>query len=188
MVESFITLEPANFQQLAAGGFFRAVVDVRRMDEWTLGHLENATLMESLQVTQNISKLADCERSCPIALYCRTGRRSKLAAQVLEANGFVAVYDILGVSQLTAAGVALVHSPSMDPSCSASVCYSPPLAPPPDQTWVIITATSLSTLLAISLLAWYLWCRRLSRAGGSSGAQDGSSQSSTAAPATKASA
>ena len=53
-------------------GFFGAVVDVRRADEWAAGHLENATFCPSLHETRDTAALSAC-RSCPIAVYCRSG-------------------------------------------------------------------------------------------------------------------
>ena len=98
---------------------FSVLVDVRTQDEWNeFGHLPNATLIDSLHITNDTSLLTGCEE-CSIAVYCRSGRRSKIAAEVLESVGFKHVYDVLGVNQWTEeAGVDLVYTPSRNPDCS----------------------------------------------------------------------
>jgi len=121
--EGYITLDVVEAREKLADGFFQALVDVRRSDEWDAGHLANATLMESLAVTQNATLLSNC-MTCPIALYCRSGRRSKDAATVLETLGFTTVYDVLGINQWSAAGVPLVHGDSVTPQCSMG-CLAP---------------------------------------------------------------
>lgn len=104
-----------------SAGQFVALVDVRRADEWDAGHLPNATFIESLQENMDTSRLEGCE-DCPIAVYCRSGRRSKEAAVVLEAAGFRNVYDVLGVNQWTDAGIELVVDEERDPTCCDASC------------------------------------------------------------------
>lgn len=90
-VAGYITLQSSEFRAKHDEGFFGAVIDVRTQGEWDAGHLPNATFIESLQVNQDTSRIAACT-SCRIAVYCRTGQRSKAAADVLEAAGFTDVY------------------------------------------------------------------------------------------------
>ena len=90
-VIGYITLQTTEFRAKHSEGFFGAVIDVRTQGEWDTGHLPNAMLLESLQVNQDTSRIAACT-SCRIAVYCRTGQRSKAAADVLEAAGFTDVY------------------------------------------------------------------------------------------------
>ena len=105
-----------------SSGQFAVLVDVRRTEEWDAGHLPNATFIPSLQTSQDTSRLAGCE-SCAIAVYCRSGRRSKEAAVVLENAGFTNVYDVLGINQWTEeAGVTLVSDEDREPSCCDATC------------------------------------------------------------------
>ena len=68
----FTTMDIDEARLRVDAGFFGAVVDVRRADEWAAGHLENATFCPSLHETRDTAALAAC-RSCPIAVYCMSG-------------------------------------------------------------------------------------------------------------------
>lgn len=91
------------------------------------GHVANATLIESMQLTGSTTLLEGCEQ-CPIAIYCRSGRRSKQAAAILEAQNFTNIYDGLGINQWQEAGYELVDMPSKlptpcaDPARRSAVC------------------------------------------------------------------
>ena len=108
-----------------ADGRFAVLVDVRTQSEWDDGHLPNATFIESMNTNGDTSRLDGCQ-SCPVAVYCRSGRRSKDAADILEANGFTEVYDVLGINQWTAAGVELVNTADFPPGCDAYTCEDAP--------------------------------------------------------------
>lgn len=101
---------------LSVTSLFRVLVDVRTQDEWDMGHLPNATFIESLHVNGNTSLLAGCEE-CNIAVYCHSGRRAMNAAEVLDGAGFKHVYNVLGVEQWMEAGVELVNTPDRKPGC-----------------------------------------------------------------------
>ena len=135
---TYTTLDSATFDARLAEGFFGVIVDVRDQHEWDAGHIPNATFCRNLQQTQDTTPIAGCA-GCNVAVYCRTGSRSKQAASVLEANGFTSVYDVLGVTQWQGAGHALVTTPSLVPACAqASSCAlrlpPPPSTPPPPGT------------------------------------------------------
>jgi len=186
MSVSWITLDVPEAQARLRRGFFDAVIDVRRRDEWESGHLANATFIESLQLTQDTRTIDNCT-SCNIALYCRTGRRSKDAATVLEAKGFTSVFDVLGVTQWTAAGAELVQGASQRPTCGAGggmacssrtpvpppASSSPPFLPPSlslpparpdeavDETALVLALAMGLTALALLVAAAFLMARRV---------------------------
>jgi len=97
-------------------GNFTILLDVRQQKEWDVGHLPNATFIESLHKNKDTTRINNC-KSCAIAVYCTTGVRSKWAADTLEKSGFTNVYDVLGIQQWTDAGIALVNTPEVDPDC-----------------------------------------------------------------------
>lgn len=71
------------------------LVDVRTLEEFNEGHLKNA---QNICVTdddfeENISKL---DKDKPIYLYCRSGKRSARAADILKNLGFKEIYDMEG--------------------------------------------------------------------------------------------
>ena len=147
---AYTTLETPDFIDEYQRGFFAAVVDVRTREEWEAGRIGNATFIESLQESGDVSSIAGCER-CNIAVYCRTGRRSKAAAEVLEAAGFSSVYDALGVTQWEQAGMPLVMTPSRTPAChSSETCAWTSSAP--HRTSQSLSAALISITTVILLL------------------------------------
>lgn len=72
------------------------VVDVRRLDEYRAGHLVGAQHIpvEDPELWEQRTAALDPER--PVVVYCRTGRRSAIAAEQLVAAGFSEVYDLGG--------------------------------------------------------------------------------------------
>lgn len=61
------------------------VLDVRSAGEYAAGHVPGAVNVPHDQVA---ARLAELPRDREIVLYCRSGRRAGLAAEVLAANGF----------------------------------------------------------------------------------------------------
>ena len=76
------------------------IVDVRTAEEYAAGHIPNAVNVDVLSpdFSKNIAKL---DKTQPVALYCRSGRRSKSAAeqsaklgfQVIELDGGILSWD-----------------------------------------------------------------------------------------------
>lgn len=125
-------------------GSFQAVVDVRTASEWNRGHIENATLLESLNAFNTSSQvatptdIAGC-RNCSIAVYCQSGRRAGIAINILRANGFTGpLYNGQGTSQWNSAGFPLVQTDSIEPECQkrgeCCPCDDPAPTPSPPPT------------------------------------------------------
>lgn len=76
------------------------IVDVRRQDEYAEGHIPGAILIpnESIGTTQP-DVLPDLDQI--ILVYCRSGRRSKEAAQKLAEIGYTNVYEFGGIIDWT---------------------------------------------------------------------------------------
>ena len=132
VAQEVIRLEPAEFKSLIEQNAFAAVIDVRTRAEFEAGHIENATLIESLNRYQSSSEvstpadLAGCEY-CDLALYCTSGGRAQTSIGILQEAGFKGtLYNGLGVSQWTNAGFELVASAeSVTPSCTVDASSSP---------------------------------------------------------------
>ncbi len=66
------------------------LVDVRTLEEFAEGHIPGAVNMDvNGEVFE--AQIATLDPSRPVALYCRSGRRSKLAAQKVAKAGFEVV-------------------------------------------------------------------------------------------------
>jgi phage shock protein E len=77
------------------------LLDVRSTAEFEDGHVEGAKLVPHDEVGRRIDEIAgwlDGDRSKPIVVYCRSGKRSKNAKQTLEQAGFTQVVDLGGMS------------------------------------------------------------------------------------------
>lgn len=72
------------------------VVDVRTAEEYAQGHIPGALLLPNETIgTEKPAQLPDT--GAEILVYCRSGRRSKQAAEKLVAMGYTAVYDFGGI-------------------------------------------------------------------------------------------
>ena len=70
------------------------IVDVRTPEEFATGYLEGAV---NLCVECDAQLLLDnLDPNDDILLYCRTGRRSANALEILRENGYEKVYNMLG--------------------------------------------------------------------------------------------
>lgn len=69
------------------------VLDVRTKMEWNMGHVDGATLIDINSPTfeADVQKL---DPSKTYLVYCRSGRRSVLAANILIKNGFTDVKNV----------------------------------------------------------------------------------------------
>ena len=76
------------------------IVDVRRQDEYDSGHIPGAILIPNESIgTEQPEQLPDKDRI--ILVYCRSGRRSKEAAQKLANMGYTNVYEFGGIIDWT---------------------------------------------------------------------------------------
>lgn len=76
------------------------IVDVRRQDEYDAGHIPGAILIpnESIDMEQP-EELPDLDQI--ILIYCRSGNRSKQAAQKLFNMGYTNIYEFGGINDWT---------------------------------------------------------------------------------------
>ena len=76
------------------------IVDVRRTDEYAEGHIPGAILIPNESITDTPpAELSDYNQI--ILVYCRSGRRSKEAAQKLADMGFPNIYEFGGIIDWT---------------------------------------------------------------------------------------
>jgi phage shock protein E len=86
------------------------VVDVRTPAEYAAGHLDGAINIDVESPTFD-SEMAKLDQATTYAVYCRTGRRSAVAAGKMGEAGFTKVYNLQGgVTDLASAGGQVVAS------------------------------------------------------------------------------
>ena len=73
------------------------VLDVRTQEEYDQGHIANAVLLPLQRIGDSLpAELPD--RDAEILVYCRSGNRSRQAAQKLADLGYTAVYNFGGIN------------------------------------------------------------------------------------------
>ena len=92
---SFLGCKAADFRSVDADTFAQIIedttivrLDVRTLNEYAQGHIPNALLIDVTQADfmQKAEQLLPKDNT--IALYCRSGRRSKTAAQLLAKQSY----------------------------------------------------------------------------------------------------
>ncbi len=72
------------------------IIDARTQEEFDAGHIEGAILIPEYEIAQRAEKeLPDKEQL--ILVYCRSGRRSKIASQSLVDLGYTNVKEFGGI-------------------------------------------------------------------------------------------
>lgn len=76
-------------------------IDVRTAEEYAAGHLAVATNIPFDVIAAHISSITT-DKSAPIHLYCKSGRRAEIALQTLQSLGYTKVTNEGGYQELTA--------------------------------------------------------------------------------------
>lgn len=72
------------------------LLDVRAQSEFDEGHIEGAILIPDTEIASR-AEAELTEKDTTILIYCRSGRRSKLAAQTLADLGYTNIYEFGGI-------------------------------------------------------------------------------------------
>ena len=74
----------------------RIILDVRSREEYDLGHIPGAILIPDTEIEAKAADLLP-DKDQLILVYCRSGRRSKLAAQSLADLGYTNIREFGGI-------------------------------------------------------------------------------------------
>ncbi|MCC6801994.1 MAG: rhodanese-like domain-containing protein [Anaerolineae bacterium] len=95
-------MSAAQYQsQFAATDATYLLLDVRTPDEYSSGHIHDAV---NIPVEELASRLSEVPKGEPLVVYCRSGRRSAEAVQILSQAGYTNIYDLGGLNDWTAQG------------------------------------------------------------------------------------
>ena len=86
----------AQAKQLMDDGDF-VLLDVREEDEYRAGHASDAVLLPVGRITADTAAECIPDSQTTVLLYCRTGRRSQIAAKKLDKLGYTKLYDLGGL-------------------------------------------------------------------------------------------
>ncbi|MGF6148675.1 Thiosulfate sulfurtransferase PspE precursor [Kingella potus] len=102
---SALSLAPAAAQKAAPAARAEGVwIDVRSPEEYAAGHLSDA---QNIPLEQLVARAAEVQpdKTAPVNLYCKSGRRAGLAKQMLEKLGYTNVRNQGGYQDLLAKGL-----------------------------------------------------------------------------------
>ncbi len=102
------------------------VLDVRAPEEYAAGHVPGAVNIPHDQIA---SRLAEVPKDKDVVLYCRSGRRSALAAEVLADNGYTRLQLLQGDMPGWTAKDRPVEAPR-DPAACVAALKAGTKAPP----------------------------------------------------------
>lgn len=93
---SYISINAEEAKRMMDEGESYILLDVRTQPEYDEGHISGAILIPDTEIKDRAEgELAD--KGAVILVYCRSGRRSKLAAQALADLGYTSIYEFGGI-------------------------------------------------------------------------------------------
>jgi len=94
---AYVSISAEEAKVLMDGESGHLILDVRTQEEYDGGHIAGAVLIPHEEIAERAEEeIADKERL--ILVYCRSGRRSKLAAQKLAELGYTNVREFGGIN------------------------------------------------------------------------------------------
>ncbi|MGW0880123.1 rhodanese-like domain-containing protein [Streptomyces sp. NPDC002671] len=90
-------------------GAASVLLDVRELDEWNAGHAPGAVHRSLAELFEGMPLPPEAQGRCLVVI-CRSGNRSRQAAELLADNGVEAVDVIGGMREWAAAGLPVVDS------------------------------------------------------------------------------
>jgi rhodanese-related sulfurtransferase len=121
-------LRPVSQQALldraAAGDRDLVVLDVRSPEEFAAGHVPGAVNVPYDQVA---ARLAEVPKDKDLVLYCRSGRRAAIAAEVLAQNGYTRLHHLEGDMPAWLAQGRPTEAPKDAAACIAALTRGGPV-------------------------------------------------------------
>lgn len=90
------TISPVEAKKIMNENSDIVIVDVREEEEMAEGYIEGALLIPLDTVESEVeNKITDKDKT--ILVYCRSGRRSAIACDIMDSLGYKNVYDFGGI-------------------------------------------------------------------------------------------
>ena len=89
-----ITAEDA--KKIMDSGEEHIILDVREQDEFDAGHIPGAILLPYTKIEKKAEEMLP-DKDKQILVYCRSGRRSKIAAEALARLGYTNIKEFGGI-------------------------------------------------------------------------------------------
>ena len=91
--ENIVLIQPHQLQKKLSDSI--QLVDVRTSQEFLEGHIEGAVNID-VNRPEFSTEIQKMDKSKPVYIYCRSGKRSASAADKMEELGFTRIYDLSG--------------------------------------------------------------------------------------------
>ena len=91
-------IAPDKAKQLLASDSKIVLLDVRTQAEYASGHIARAILLPYDEITATTAAKAISAKDATVIVYCRSGRRSAIAAAELKKLGYSRVFDLGGIN------------------------------------------------------------------------------------------
>ena len=135
MVNSYTQISQEQAKEMITRDDEHIIVDVRRQDEYDAGHIPGAILIPNENIgTEHPEELPDLNQI--ILIYCRSGNRSKQAAQKLFDMGYTNIYEFGGIIDWT--GEIVTEETTTEDSSESD--HTEDTADAADQMLITITA------------------------------------------------
>lgn len=95
MLASRIDIDADRAFELVNNGYFKLILDVRNPEELQVGWINGSINIPLSELENKIEEILSY-RDQPILVYCRSGRRSTSASELLIKYGFTRVYNLRG--------------------------------------------------------------------------------------------
>lgn len=108
-------LSPSQAEKAIRGDSTMVILDVRTSEEYSseTGHLRGAILIPVQELERRVNELKPF-RERTILVYCRLGRRSKRAQEILQAHGYKGMNMTGGIAQWNDEHRPVVHEPGRE--------------------------------------------------------------------------
>ena len=74
------------------------LLDVRQADEFNAGHIKGAVLVPHDTIIEKVGAVIP-DKSTPVYVYCRSGRRSAIAVEAMKKLGYTDLTDLGGMDE-----------------------------------------------------------------------------------------
>ena len=96
MENSYEQITPAEAKEIMDNDDGYIILDVRTQEEYDETHIDGAILIPDYEIGDKAESVLK-DKNQLILVYCRSGRRSKLAAEELASMGYINVKEFGGI-------------------------------------------------------------------------------------------
>lgn len=98
IISAQTSISPRDAKTLLSNMTPIVLLDVRTAEEFATGYIPGAILLPYDLITEESAAKAIPEKDTMVIVYCRSGRRSSVAAKTLRALGYTSIRDLGGIN------------------------------------------------------------------------------------------